>query len=164
MTTKLFGLFLKRQLMGRLLARDESLNLRQREIMLEALLHEDAEFTFGCLMETGGVAYATAYADLSQLKDAGLLRSATYGKTTVFVAADDLAARLDERLQQVDPAAWAEVFESSGVLRSEHQAACDKALRKLQASRPLEESLLAFKGPVYQPDRVSTLRNVTFDE
>ena len=163
MATKLFELFLKRELMGSLLSRDGSLNDRQREIVLEALLHEDAEFTFGRLMETENVAYATAYADLSQLKDMGFLQSSTCGKTTVFTAVDDLADRLNERLQRTVPDAWAEIFEPDGSLRSAHRAARDEALRKLKASMPLEDAILAFKSLVYQPDRVSTLLNASLD-
>lgn len=163
MTTKLFELFLKRELMGRLLSRDDSLNIRQREIVLEALLHEDAEFTFGRLMEAENVAYATAYADLSQLKDLGFLQSSTCGKTTVFTAVDDLSNRLNERLQRMVPDAWAEMYEPDGTLRSTHRTARDEAFRKLKASIPLEDAILAFKSPVYQPDRVSTLLNVSLD-
>ena len=136
---------------------------RQREIVLEALLHEDAEFTFGRLMEAENVAYATAYADLSQLKDLGFLQSSTCGKTTVFTAVDDLSNRLNERLQRMVPDAWAEMYEPDGTLRSTHRTARDEAFRKLKASIPLEDAILAFKSPVYQPDRVSTLLNVSLD-
>lgn len=160
---KLFDLFASRQLMSKLIAQDEGLNIRQQKILLEALLHEDAEFTFGELMETENVAYATAYSDLSSLKDLGFLVSRTFGKTTVFMAGDALMAHLGERLRSIDAAAWEEVFNDDGTLTDAAKTAHDDMIGKLRTSAPLENEFIGFKSPVFDPSRAVVLRGDALD-
>lgn len=160
---KLFDLFVSRQLMGKLIAQDESLNIRQQKILLEALLHEDAEFTFGELMEAENVAYATAYSDLSSLKDLGFLVSRTFGKTTVFMADDALMAHLGERLRSIDADAWKEAFNDDGSLTDAAKTMHDDMIGKLRTSAPLENEFIGFKSPVFDPSRAVVLRGDALD-
>lgn len=71
------------------------LNHRQQALITHALRHPSQEYTVASHRVSHGVAYATARADLLDLKRFDLLRQSTRGKTMVFEPARDLSKRLD---------------------------------------------------------------------
>jgi Fic family protein len=70
------------------------LNHRQRELLLHAVRHPGAIYRIAEHQRTHQVTYATARADLLRLADEGLLQQRRQGKAFLFVAASDLARRL----------------------------------------------------------------------
>lgn len=69
---------------------DESLNARQREVLVRAILSPTTEFHPGSHQAEHHVSYATSYRDLVGLAQRGYLRASKSGKKVVFRAADDL--------------------------------------------------------------------------
>jgi Fic family protein len=72
------------------------LNHRQQALITHALRHPGQEYTVESHRGSHGVAYATARADLLDLKRLDLLIQSKRGKTMVFEPARDLSKRLDE--------------------------------------------------------------------
>lgn len=72
------------------------LNHRQQALITHALRHPGQEYTVESHRVSHAVAYATARADLLDLKRLGLLKQGARGKTMVFEPATDLSERLDE--------------------------------------------------------------------
>ena len=69
-------------------------NSRQQTVLAKALQQPGIEYTMESHQQVHQVAYATARADLYELRDAGLLIPNKRGKAWVFSAAPDLRARL----------------------------------------------------------------------
>lgn len=76
------------------------LNYRQRGVLARALGRPDTEFRIREHGSTYRVVYQTARTDLLDLETRGYLRRATRGKAFVFVAVDDLRARLERASTQ----------------------------------------------------------------
>ncbi len=72
------------------------LNHRQQALITHALRHPGQEYTIESHRGSHGVAYATARADLLELKQMELLKQGSRGKTMVFEPAVDLSKRLGE--------------------------------------------------------------------
>jgi len=71
------------------------LNHRQQALIIHALRHPEQEYSIESHRLSHGVAYATARADLLDLRRMGLLEQGTRGKAMVFEPAHDLAKKLD---------------------------------------------------------------------
>ena len=70
------------------------LNPRQLDLLTHALKHTQAEYTVESHKRAHGVAYGTARADLLALTRRGLLEQRKRGRAFVFVAPEDLRARM----------------------------------------------------------------------
>jgi len=70
------------------------LNQRQQAILVEALNHPLRDISIKGHQELGGIAYATARADLLGLKQLGLLSQSCRGKVMIFKPVADLEERL----------------------------------------------------------------------
>jgi Fic family protein len=70
------------------------LNSRQLDLLTHALKQVRAEYTVESHRRAHGVAYATARADLLALARRGLLEQRKRGRAFVFVAPEDLRARM----------------------------------------------------------------------
>ncbi len=70
------------------------LNHRQRALLLNALKHPGKHFTIAEHQRAHGVVYQTARSDLLGLADVHLMQQHRHGRAHVFLAADDLAKRL----------------------------------------------------------------------
>lgn len=64
------------------------LNERQKKIVVEALVHDDAEFTIKDHQRACGIAYSTAHDDLVELARLGLLAQGREGKELFFIPSD----------------------------------------------------------------------------
>jgi hypothetical protein len=115
-SNKLTRMSIRRERLERLFAADASHNERQRAVLVEAYVHDDAEFTFSALTRRYGVAYSTAHDDLCQLEREGFLAQCKVGHALYFLAADDARGRILALLRGCDPAAFDECFESDGRL------------------------------------------------
>ena len=113
---KLNRMELRRARLEDLLARDAHYNERQHAVLVEAFVHDDAEFTFADLMECYGVVYSTAYADLAQLEADGMIVAAKNGKRKFFIAAPDIRQRMCAFMRAVDPGLYATYFDGNGKL------------------------------------------------
>ncbi len=76
------------------LLRGETLNHRQRALLAHALTHPGFAYSIASHRTSHGVVYQTARTDLLDLEARGLLDRRQVRKTYVFLAPDDLAARL----------------------------------------------------------------------
>jgi hypothetical protein len=74
----------KFELPEELAARASTLNHRQRIFLAQAARKPEAAYTMATYQKEHGVAYATARADLYELRDAGLLRARKQGKAWFF--------------------------------------------------------------------------------
>lgn len=70
------------------------LNHRQKTLLTHALKHPSAGYRIEEHQRTHAVVYQTARADLLQLADLGLLEKVKEGRAFLFVAPEDLAARV----------------------------------------------------------------------
>lgn len=84
--------------MERLLAESPALrarlNHRQKTLLTHALKHPGAGYRIEEHQKTHGIVYQTARTDLLQLAKLGLLEKIKEGRAFLFVAPDDLAARM----------------------------------------------------------------------
>jgi Fic family protein len=74
-------------------------NHRQLSLLSDALRHPDRSYSFGGHAEIHRVTHETARADLTRLRDRGLLKSRKVGREYLFEA----AANLPERLRESSP-------------------------------------------------------------
>jgi Fic family protein len=80
----------------RLLQDDDGLNHRQLALLTDAVRNPDGVYTFGSHATSHRVTHETARADLSDLRDRGLLIRRSRGRSYSFEPVPDLAARLRE--------------------------------------------------------------------
>lgn len=73
-----------------------SINHRQRELLLDAIRHPDAEYNIAAHQAGQQVTYATARSDLMGLVELGLMEHVKQGKRFVFSPVADMTARLQE--------------------------------------------------------------------
>ncbi len=79
-----------------------SLNHRQRMVIAQALANPGLTFTMENHCKEHGVAYATARADLYELRDAGLLVGVKRGKAWVFSFAENEASSIPPAEEVID--------------------------------------------------------------
>ncbi|MDR1195353.1 MAG: Fic family protein [Endomicrobium sp.] len=70
------------------------LNLRQRDILINAIKNPNREYKIATHRGLHGIGYATARADFLELVELGLMESRIVGKTGIFVPAKDIQAKL----------------------------------------------------------------------
>lgn len=87
--TKLDGMARRRERFKVIIDADGSLNFRQKEVLLEAILHSNAEFTYGIHVQRYDVSYPCARSDFARLLDQGFLRQHDDGIRHFFVASDN---------------------------------------------------------------------------
>ncbi|MFR5091262.1 MAG: hypothetical protein ACLTDR_03875 [Adlercreutzia equolifaciens] len=66
------------------------MNARQKEVLLEAVLHSNAEFTYDIHMKRYAISYPSARSDFGRLMDLGFLQQSDDGVRHFFFANDDL--------------------------------------------------------------------------
>lgn len=148
---------LKRDRVSHLLDIDKSFNARQKAIILEAILHEDAEFTYASIMRQFDIAYATAYSDLGELESMHFLNAATKGKTTVFVADNDLEKHFRNHLRDTAPKAYWEYYDADGLLNESYRQIRDAQTTKLMESILPSEASFSPQYPKHMPLRRAML-------
>ena len=116
LSRKLDRMSLRRSNLEKLLAADAAHTHRQRDILVEAVLHDDAEFTFGRIEEQYGVAYSTAHADLTSLCEEGFLKALKQGKREFFIAVPNIKQLVHGYLRSLDSAAYLRLFDEHGKL------------------------------------------------
>lgn len=129
LSNKLHGFRLRRARLAEIFAEDKSTNVRQKEVLVEALVHEDAEFSYTQFMERFDVTYATAYVDLGSLEERGYLQVKKKGKQAYFIAPPDVRARIHEHLREVSPVTYDVYYDTNGELREMFTSARAEASR-----------------------------------
>jgi Fic family protein len=79
-----------------ILDRYPSLNLRQRDILINALRNPNREYKIAPHRGLHKVSYATARADFLGLVDIGLMESKIVGKTGIFIPVKDIQSKLND--------------------------------------------------------------------
>lgn len=116
LSNKLTRMAVRRRRLEELLRLEGSFDERQQAVLVEACVHDDAEFTIAGLTEGHDVAYSTAHDDLEALEEAGYLRSEKHGKRFYYVAGDDVMERLLGLLRERVPETCAGYFDEQGKL------------------------------------------------
>lgn len=88
--TKLEGMSRRRDRLRAIIDADGSMNARQKEVLLEAVLHSNAEFTYDIHMKRYAISYPSARSDFGRLMDLGFLQQSDDGVRHFFFANDDL--------------------------------------------------------------------------
>ena len=117
LSSKLYGFRLRRLRLAEMLDDDKSTNARQKEVLIEALVHEDAEFSYAQFMDQFKVTYATAYGDLGNLEERGYLQVKKKGKQAYFIAASHIRDRIHDHLKAVSPSVYDTYYDENGRLR-----------------------------------------------
>jgi len=151
--TQLILLYMKRERIEHLMKFEPSLNERQRVILIEALLHEDAEFTYASTMETFGIAYATAYSDLGKLESKGYLRAVLSSKATVFIAAPSCREVFLEIIKEAAPREYEAFYKPNGELSDAYLAEREANLEKCKKSTSIKGDYLNVSTPSMIPER-----------
>lgn len=120
--TKLEGMSRLRERMATIIDADQSMNARQKEVLLEAMLHSNAEFTYGIHMKRYAVSYPSARSDFGRLMDLGFLRQSDDGVRHFFFAADDLREKATAYLREHCADVYARFYDENGRLRAEHRS------------------------------------------
>ena len=154
---KLNDLRLKRDRFSELLSADGTYNSRQKSILLETAMHDDAEFTYASIMDRFGVAYATAYDDLGKLESGHFLKAAAHGKTTVFIADDGFYEHLHRHFAAVIPDEYQKYYGHDGTLNDDYLAMRDEQVSRLMDSGFPDTAFFSMKYPRYNSSRLMTL-------
>lgn len=159
-SVKLYGLFARRMRMRYLISLDKDFNPRQKSIILEALVHPDAEFTYGSVVERFSVAYATAYNDLGTLEAEGLLQADARRKTTVFIATKNIRNVLHSYLSAALPEEYAHFYNEKGHLSSAYLESHKEMIERIKKTASLTAvGLFDCHLPLYDLPRCETLLN-----
>ena len=156
---------LRRERLEELLGRDTTYTERQHDVLLEALVHDDAEFTFSGLMEHYNVVYSTAHADLVGLCDDGFLQARRQGKRLVFIAVPEIHDRLHAFLRRIDSSLYAQFFDEQGrlVVDSETRETPGRAGQEEGGASPwakAEEDVRKFLPTAEPQRRMALLRGL----
>ncbi len=116
-SNKLSRMAERRRRLEELFGFDGAHNERQSAVLVEAYVHDDAEFTFEGLADAYGVAYSTAHDDLCTLEREGFLVQVRNGRRACFIATEDLRRRVLDRLYSCNPGRFDELFHVDGGLR-----------------------------------------------
>lgn len=120
--TKLEGMSRRRERFRNIIDTDGSMNFRQKEVLLEALLHSNAEFTYDIHMKRYAISYPSARSDFGRLMDLGFLQQSDDGVRHFFFAADDLSEKSRVYLREHCTEAYLRYYDEKGQLRPEFRA------------------------------------------
>ncbi len=120
--TKLEGMSRRRDRLRAIIDADGSMNARQKEVLLEAVLHSNAEFTYGIHMKRYAISYPSARSDFGRLMDLGFLQQSDDGVRHFFFANDDLHERCRAYLREHCAEAYLRYYDNEGRLRPEFRA------------------------------------------
>lgn len=95
---------------------------RQKEVLLEAVLHSNAEFTYDIHMKRYAISYPSARSDFGRLMDLGFLQQSDDGVRHFFFANDDLHERCRAYLREHCAEAYLHYYDDEGRLRPEFRA------------------------------------------
>ncbi len=151
--TRMLRLLMKRERVEYLATFAKGLNDRQRTLLCELLLHDDAEFTYASVIDTFGVAYATAYADLGKLEAKGYVRAIPMSKATVFIASDDCREVFHRAIRAAAPEEYAQFYNEDGTLADSYIAEQDDILARYKKSIPLHGEYVQIARPTLLPER-----------
>ena len=158
---KLARMKLRRERLEALLERDTTYTSRQHDVLVEALVHDDTEFTFAELMDRYGIVYSTAHSDLIGLSDDGFLQARRQGKRLFFIAAHDIHKRVHVFLRSVDEEMYARYFDRQGKLVIADQKRTGHSVigaEQTEASRD-KEDIRQFLPTVEPQRRMALLRD-----
>ena len=88
--TKLYRMTIHRSLNADALHNTRRFNARQEAILVEALLHQDAEFTLQEHQDKYRIAYSTANVDFNKLVNLGLLETTKHGHAFMYTATKEV--------------------------------------------------------------------------
>lgn len=120
--TKLEGMSRRRNRLRAIIDADGSMNARQKEVLLEAMLHSNAEFTYDIHMKRYAISYPSARSDFGRLIDLGFLQQGDDGVRHFFFAADNLHEACTAYLREHCADAYLRYYDESGALRPEFRA------------------------------------------
>lgn len=120
--TKLEGMSRRRERMRAIIDADASMNPRQKEVLLEAMLHSNAEFTYDIHMKRYAVSYPSARSDFARLIDLGFLQQSDDGVRHFFFAADNLHEACSAYLRERCADTYLHYYDEEGRLRPEFRA------------------------------------------
>lgn len=125
--TKLDGMSRRRERFRAIIDADESMNFRQKEVLLEAVLHSNAEFTYAIHEQRYDVSYPCARSDYAGLLDRGFLRQHDDGIRHFFVASDNFNEVFLTYLKEHCPEDFFRYYCEDGSLRDEYKSTGDVA-------------------------------------
>lgn len=140
--TKLDGMARRRERFRAIIDADESMNFRQKEVLLEAVLHSNAEFTYGIHAHRYDVSYPCARSDFARLLDQGFLRQHDDGIRHFFVASDNFGEVFLNYLKEHCADAFSRFYREDGSLRDAFKSADDIAAEYNKDVGFYEKSLL----------------------
>ncbi|RNL39202.1 hypothetical protein [Paraeggerthella hongkongensis] len=140
--TKLEGMRRRRERFRSIIDADESLNYRQRAVLLEALLHSNAEFTYAIHVRRYGISYPCARSDFARLLDLGFLRQDDDGIRHFFVASETFHLVFMDYLKEHCPEAFFRCYREDGSLQDECKSADDATCEYNRDVGFYEKSLL----------------------
>lgn len=120
--TKLEGMSRRRDRLRAIIDADGSMNARQKEVLLEAMLHSNAEFTYDIHMKRYAISYPSARSDFGRLIDLGFLQQGDDGVRHFFFAADNLHEACIAYLREHCADAYLRYYDDTGALRPEFRA------------------------------------------
>lgn len=139
---KLDGMGRRRERFRAIIDADESLNFRQREVLLEAILHSNAEFTYAIHVRRYDVSYPCARSDFARLLDTGFLRQHDDGIRHFFVASENFIQLFLAYLKEHCNQAFYQYYHEDGTLRDEYKSVGDVAATYNKDVGFYEKSLL----------------------
>ncbi len=120
---RLDGMGRRRERFRHIINADKTLNYRQKEVLLEAVLHSNAEFTYAIHARRYDVSYPCVRSDFARLLDAGFLRQHDDGVRHFFVAAEDFRTVFFDYLKEHCTQAFFQYYDENGFLRDEYRGA-----------------------------------------
>ncbi|MEG0418759.1 MAG: hypothetical protein RSG23_06685 [Gordonibacter sp.] len=142
LVSKLDGMSRRRERFRAIIDADESLNFRQREVLLEAILHSNAEFTYAIHVRRYDVSYPCARSDFARLLDTGFLRQHDDGIRHFFVASENFNQLFLVYLKEHCNQAFYQYYHEDGTLRDEYKSAGDVVCAYNEGVGFYEKSLL----------------------
>lgn len=149
---KFISLELRRLRLMDILMSDASFNARQVDVLVEAVVHDDAEFSYDFYMEKQGVGYATAYDDLVDLKSRGFLIEKRKGKKAFYCADTTIRESLHAYLRKAVPEAYFRHYDEEGKLVTQHTDQRNEAMQVTGLSSR-KRSLVRFSFPTFDETR-----------
>lgn len=139
---KLDGMSRRRERFRDIIDADESMNFRQKEVLLEAVLHSNAEFTYAIHERRYDVSYLCARSDFARLLDMGLLNQHGDGTRHFFFASDDFTPLFIGYLKKHCAKTFFRYYDEDGSLRDEYRSAEETAMEYNKNVGFYEKSLL----------------------
>ena len=119
---KLDGMARRRERFRSIIFSDVTMNSRQQDVFLEAMLHSNAEFSYAVHEKRYGVSYLCARADLARWLELGLFTCCDDGIRHFFIAVEDFTDRAWAYLKARCPEEYSRFYNDDGSLREEHRA------------------------------------------